>query len=134
MFAERGGYAVQRKYYLEGRTGLRHPAHYAAKVSVARRKRLKWQSDADRKRSAVAWRTAGRVVPSNHPAWEEISTDRIAVHVGVERQRLNTESSGVICGSSPGLLSRQKVRASNTLKTREFIESQVRAGVENGSR
>jgi hypothetical protein len=42
MFAERGGYAVQRKYYLEDRTGLRHPAHYAAKVSVARRKRLKW--------------------------------------------------------------------------------------------
>lgn len=30
MLAKRGGYAVQRRYFLEGRTGRRHPAHRAA--------------------------------------------------------------------------------------------------------
>ena len=30
MRAKKGGYAVQRLYHAEGRTGPRHPAHYAA--------------------------------------------------------------------------------------------------------
>lgn len=34
MLAKRGGYAVQRQYQAEGRTGKAHPAHHAARVSA----------------------------------------------------------------------------------------------------
>src|SRR5271169_3696608 len=33
MRAKKGGYATQRRYIIEGRTGQNHPAHYAATVS-----------------------------------------------------------------------------------------------------
>lgn len=39
MLAKRGGYAVQRRYILQGRTGPHHPAHKAAKISAQRRAR-----------------------------------------------------------------------------------------------
>ena len=38
MRAKKGGHAVQRLYRARGRTGPRHPAHYAAKVSALVRK------------------------------------------------------------------------------------------------
>jgi hypothetical protein len=38
MHAMRGGYAVQRRYWQEGRIGPDHPAHKAAEVSAAQRK------------------------------------------------------------------------------------------------
>jgi hypothetical protein len=37
MLAKRGGYAVQRRYRAEGRTGPLHPAHYAAIVGASKR-------------------------------------------------------------------------------------------------
>jgi hypothetical protein len=37
MLARRGGYAVQRQYQAEGRTGKLHPAHLAASVSASKR-------------------------------------------------------------------------------------------------
>jgi hypothetical protein len=36
--AKRGGYAVQRRYQADGRVGQLHPAHYAARVSVSKRR------------------------------------------------------------------------------------------------
>ena len=38
MLAKRGGYAVQRSYVVKGRTGAKHPAHRAARVSASRRR------------------------------------------------------------------------------------------------
>ena len=38
MRAKKGGYAVQRQYVMEGRTGERHPAHRASAISASRRK------------------------------------------------------------------------------------------------
>lgn len=38
MLAKRGGYAVQRQYHAEGRTGKAHPAHHAARVSASKRR------------------------------------------------------------------------------------------------
>ena len=38
MHGKRGGYAVQRRYWHEGRIGPDHPAHKAAEVSAAQRK------------------------------------------------------------------------------------------------
>src|ERR1022692_3049845 len=38
MRAKKGGIATQRRYIMEGRTGPRHPAHYAATVSASNRK------------------------------------------------------------------------------------------------
>jgi hypothetical protein len=38
MRAKKGGYATQRRYIIEGRTGQNHPAHYAAIVSASNRK------------------------------------------------------------------------------------------------
>jgi hypothetical protein len=38
MLAKRGGYAVQRRYRAEGRTGKLHPAHHAALVSASKRR------------------------------------------------------------------------------------------------
>jgi hypothetical protein len=35
MRAKKGGHAVQRLYRARGRTGPRHPAHYAAKVGAS---------------------------------------------------------------------------------------------------
>jgi hypothetical protein len=57
MAAKKGGYAVQRMYRAEGRTGERHPAHKAAAVSsqVRRaRKALKAKAEADRKAGITA--------------------------------------------------------------------------------
>jgi hypothetical protein len=48
MLAKRGGYAVQRRYILEGRTGLRHPAQKAARVSAQRRNRRKREEERKR--------------------------------------------------------------------------------------
>lgn len=48
MHAKRGGYAVQRRYVLEGRTGPRHPARKAARVSAQRRNRRKAQKERER--------------------------------------------------------------------------------------
>jgi hypothetical protein len=48
MLAKRGGYAVQRRYVLEGRTGPRHPAHKAARVSAQKRKRRKAEGERER--------------------------------------------------------------------------------------
>src|SRR5258708_73239 len=55
MLAKLGGYAVQRKYRQEGRSGARHPAHYAAQVSAARRRqrKLKQAGELETKRLGV---------------------------------------------------------------------------------
>src|ERR1039457_1917902 len=45
MRAKKGGYATQRRYRMEGRTGPRHPAHYAAIVSASKRKWRKQQRE-----------------------------------------------------------------------------------------
>src|SRR5215472_4635544 len=45
MLAKRGGYAVQQQYQLHSRTGDRHPAHRAARLSASR---LKWKKDSER--------------------------------------------------------------------------------------
>jgi hypothetical protein len=48
MGAKKGGYAVQKRYQKEGRTGPNHPAHRAASVSAAQRKwRKKEREDAE---------------------------------------------------------------------------------------
>ena len=41
MLAKRGGYAVQRLYRSQGRTGTKHPVQKAAKESARRRQRQK---------------------------------------------------------------------------------------------
>jgi hypothetical protein len=52
MRAKKGGYATQRRYLIEGRTGPRHPAHYAATVSASKRKWRKQQrEDAEQRKS-----------------------------------------------------------------------------------
>ena len=38
MLAKRGGYAVQRRYRMKGRTGPSHPAHKAARISATQRR------------------------------------------------------------------------------------------------
>lgn len=48
MLAKRGGYAVQRRYILEGRTGPRHPAQKAARVSAQRRNERKREDERER--------------------------------------------------------------------------------------
>jgi len=48
MLAKRGGYAVQRRYVLEGRTGPLHPAHKAARVSAQKRKQRKAEEGRER--------------------------------------------------------------------------------------
>jgi hypothetical protein len=45
MLAKRGGYAVQRKYRAEGRTGLNHPAHKAADYSAGKRRSEKQERE-----------------------------------------------------------------------------------------
>jgi hypothetical protein len=50
MLAKRGGYAVQRTYRAEGRTGPQHPAHKAAGVSACQRAwRKREREDAERR-------------------------------------------------------------------------------------
>jgi hypothetical protein len=56
MLAKRGGYAVQRSYQAEGRTGKAHPAHHAARVSASKRR---WKQ-------TVEERERLRVKPSRH--------------------------------------------------------------------
>jgi hypothetical protein len=41
MRAKKGGYAVQRKYLTEGRTGKLHPANHATRVRVLKQQRKK---------------------------------------------------------------------------------------------
>lgn len=48
MLAKRGGYAVQRRYILDGRTGSRHPANNAARVSAQKRRRRKEENERGR--------------------------------------------------------------------------------------
>jgi hypothetical protein len=45
MLAKRGGYAVQERYRMEGRTGPKHPAHKAAAKRVTKRRWSKLQRD-----------------------------------------------------------------------------------------
>jgi hypothetical protein len=56
MLAKRGGYAVQRKYLIEGRTGKLHPANYAARVRVLKQQRSKRDS-----RTGEGWTTESRL-------------------------------------------------------------------------
>jgi len=55
MLAKRGGYAVQRKYQIEGRTGKKHPAHKASAKSAISRKQNKQDQD---RRASSAYETA----------------------------------------------------------------------------
>jgi hypothetical protein len=48
MLAKRGGYAVQRRYVLEGRTGPLHPVAKAARVSAQNRKLRKAEAERER--------------------------------------------------------------------------------------
>jgi hypothetical protein len=51
MAAKKGGYAVQRRYAVEGRIGKRHPAHYAAACSASQRRvRKKLREDAEERK------------------------------------------------------------------------------------
>jgi hypothetical protein len=51
MRAKKGGYATQRRYRIEGRTGPQHPAHYAATVSASKRKwRKKQREDVEQRK------------------------------------------------------------------------------------
>jgi hypothetical protein len=65
MLAKRGGYAVQRCYGMEGRTGFAHPAHKAAITSAAQRKwRKRQRQDAEeRKRLGLPAKTRVSYVP-----------------------------------------------------------------------
>jgi hypothetical protein len=60
MLAKRGGYAVQRLYRKQGRTGPRHPAQKATRVRLARQQRQRDGSDG--RPGAVP----GRVPASSH--------------------------------------------------------------------
>jgi hypothetical protein len=48
MLAKRGGYAVQRQYVIEGRTGARHPVQKAARVSAQKRELRKAEEERER--------------------------------------------------------------------------------------
>jgi hypothetical protein len=48
MLAKRGGYAVQRRYVIEGRTGARHPVQKAARVSARKRELRKAEEERER--------------------------------------------------------------------------------------
>jgi hypothetical protein len=61
MRAKKGGHAVQRLYILEGRTGPRHPAHYAAIVSAGNRKWRKQQREDAEQRKRLGLPPAARV-------------------------------------------------------------------------
>lgn len=50
MLAKRGGYAIQRLYREQGRTGEKHPAHKAARVSAARRLWRKMDREEEQRR------------------------------------------------------------------------------------
>jgi hypothetical protein len=56
MLSKRGGYAVQRKYLSEGRTGKLHPANHATRVRVLRQQRKKRDSH-----SGEGWTTQARL-------------------------------------------------------------------------
>ena len=53
MLAMRGGYAVQRHYRAEGRTGLSHPAHRASAISASRRRWRKEKREEEKKAQAL---------------------------------------------------------------------------------
>jgi hypothetical protein len=61
MRAKKGGYATQRRYRIEGRTGPRHPAHYAATVSASNRKWRRQQREDAERRKRLGLSPAARV-------------------------------------------------------------------------
>jgi hypothetical protein len=61
MRAKKGGYATQRRYRIEGRTGPRHPAHYAATVSASQRKWRRQQREDAEQRKRLGLSPAARV-------------------------------------------------------------------------
>jgi len=61
MRAKKGGYATQRRYRIEGRTGSRHPAHYAAVVSASKRKWRKEKREDTERRKCMGLPPAARV-------------------------------------------------------------------------
>ena len=61
MRAKKGGYATQRRYLMEGRTGPRHPAHYAAIVSASMRKWRRQQREDAEQRKRLGLPPAPRV-------------------------------------------------------------------------
>jgi hypothetical protein len=53
MLSKRGGYAVQESYRRQGRTGGKHPAHKAARISANHRRCRKMEHGEERMRQAV---------------------------------------------------------------------------------
>jgi hypothetical protein len=53
MLARLGGLAVQKRYLLEGRTGEKHPARKAARVSAQHRRVRKEQREQEKRREAI---------------------------------------------------------------------------------
>ena len=66
MRATLGGYAVQQKYREEGRTGDKHPAHKAARISAVRRKQKKL------KREEAEFRQRLELPPPTRSKWLDI--------------------------------------------------------------
>jgi hypothetical protein len=52
MLAKRGGYAVQRYYQMQNKTGEKHPAHKAARVSATHRRWNKMNREEEQRRQA----------------------------------------------------------------------------------
>ena len=61
MRAKKGGIATQRRYIMEGRTGPRHPAQYAATVSASNRKWRKQQREDAEQRKRLGLPPLARV-------------------------------------------------------------------------
>jgi hypothetical protein len=61
MQAKKGGYAVQRKYRAEGRSGPNHPAHKAAGVSADQRRWRKQEREDARRRERLGLPAKPRV-------------------------------------------------------------------------
>lgn len=53
MLAKRGGYAVQRSYLRDGRTGARHPALFASLCSAEQRSIRKKRREEERRRERL---------------------------------------------------------------------------------
>jgi len=65
MLAKLGGYAVQQMYRQQGRTGDKHPALKAAKVSVLHRRWKKKNREEEQQRQALGLppKTRSKVLP-----------------------------------------------------------------------
>ena len=61
MRAKKGGYATQRRYRIDGRTGENHPAHHAATVSASNRKWRRQQREVAEQRKPLGLPPAARV-------------------------------------------------------------------------